>query len=103
MTPDLIQSLFAKHNLPVPVAEYQFHPERRWRFDWAWPEHKIAVEIEGGIWTGGRHTSPKGFFADMEKKNAAAVLGWRILYITPKAAGTLIMLQLVKDCIQPRP
>lgn len=92
--------LFERAKLPLPTTEYQFHPERKWRFDLAWPDQKLAMEVEGGIWTGGRHVSAAGFFKDMEKKNAAAVLGWRILYITPKAVGTLIMTQLVKDALK---
>lgn len=42
------------------IKEHKFHPIRKWRFDYAIPEHKIALEVEGGVWTGGRHTSPKG-------------------------------------------
>ena len=55
------------------VKEYKFHPTRRWRFDYAIPEHKIALEVEGGVWTGGRHTSPKGFLNDIEKYNTATL------------------------------
>lgn len=65
------------------VREYRFDPSRRWRFDYAIPAHKIAIEVEGGVWTQGRHTRPAGFIGDMEKYNAAAVLGWRILRTTP--------------------
>lgn len=46
----------------------------------------IAVEIEGGVWTGGRHTSGSGFLGDMEKYNEAAAAGWRVLRFTPQAA-----------------
>lgn len=66
-------------DMPVPEPEYKFHPDRKWRIDFAWPGLKLAVEIEGGIWTGGRHTRGAGFMADMEKYNALAVLGWRLL------------------------
>lgn len=59
-----------------PVNEYKFHPTRRWKFDFAFPERMIAVEIEGGVWSGGRHTRGSGFIGDMEKYNAAASLGW---------------------------
>lgn len=59
--------------------EYKFHPVRRWRFDLAHPETKTAIEIEGGIWTKGRHTRPIGYIKDMEKYNAAIELGWVIL------------------------
>jgi len=66
-------------DLPEPVAEYRFHPSRGWRFDWAWPERRIAVEEDGGVWIAGRHTRGAGYLADMEKLNAAAELGWRVL------------------------
>lgn len=39
----------------------------------------ILVEVEGGIWTGGRHTQPKGFIADIEKYNLAQRLGYRVI------------------------
>lgn len=69
--------------LPQPVPEYKFHPTRKWRFDYAWPEQKIALEIEGGVWTGGRHTSGSGFMKDIEKYNTATVMGWRVLRTVP--------------------
>lgn len=62
--------------------EFKFHPERRWKFDFALPAQKLAVEIEGGIYSNGRHTRPEGFAADMEKYNAAAMMGWRVLRYT---------------------
>jgi very-short-patch-repair endonuclease len=65
--------------LPVPVREHRFHPERRWRFDFAWPDLKLAVECEGGTWIAGRHTRGSGFAADCEKYNAAAMGGWKVL------------------------
>lgn len=69
--------------LPEPTPEYTFHPHRKWRFDYAWPLHKVAVEIEGGAFTQGRHTRGAGFIADMEKYNAAVLLGWRVLRFVP--------------------
>lgn len=71
------------HGVPAPVPEFKFHSERRWRFDYAWPSVKLALEVEGGIFTGGRHINPVGFTKDMEKYNAAAVLGWRVVRCTP--------------------
>lgn len=64
-------------DLPEAKREFRFHPVRRWRFDWAWPDSKLAVEVDGGQWVrgGGRHNSDK----DREKLNAAAVEGWRVL------------------------
>lgn len=62
-----------------PVREFRFHHERKWRFDFAFPDKKIAVEIEGGVWNAGRHNRGSGFIADAAKYNAAAILGWRVL------------------------
>lgn len=71
-------------NLPAPVREFRFAPPRRWRFDHAWPELKIALEQEGGVWTRGRHTRGKGYVADLEKYNEAACLGWTVIRATPQ-------------------
>lgn len=68
--------------LPEPVPEYLFHPKRNWRFDFAYPKHRIALEVEGGTWTGGRHTRGKGFADDCRKYNEAALMGWRVFRFT---------------------
>jgi hypothetical protein len=75
--------LAAAHGVICPVAEHKFHPDRRWRFDYAWPSILVALEVEGGVWSGGRHTRGSGFLRDMEKYNAAAGLGWRIVRCVP--------------------
>ena len=63
--------------------EYRFHPVRRWRFDFAWPELRIAVEIEGVLWQGqGRHQTAQGLAGDCEKYNEAAIAGWRVFRFT---------------------
>ena len=67
---------------PEPQPEYRFHAERKWRFDWAWPEQRVAVEVNGEAWNtkgGGRH----GKAADLEKLNAAQAAGWRVFQYTP--------------------
>lgn len=65
-----------------PVREYRFAPPRMWRFDFAYPERKVAVEIEGGVWSGGAHTRGKHFESDCEKYNTAVVMGWRVFRFT---------------------
>jgi very-short-patch-repair endonuclease len=77
--------------------EYRFHPERRWRFDFAWPSKKIAVEIEGGTWSGGRHTTGAGFEKDCEKYNAAVMLEWRVLRFTGKQVKSGEAYELTRD------
>ena len=69
---------------PGCEPEFKFHPDRKWRFDFAWPHAHIALEVEGGIWTGGRHTRGSGFLRDMDKYNAAGILGWRVFRTTPQ-------------------
>jgi hypothetical protein len=71
------------YGLPIPVPEYRFMKDRRFRFDWAWPGKLIAVEIQGGIWTRGRHSRGYGQMGDYEKLNLAQALGWRVFYFTP--------------------
>lgn len=70
--------------LPVPATEFRFHPKRKWRFDYAWAPRFLALEVDGGVWSGGRHVTGSGRIADMEKMTEAAILGWRILYVTPQ-------------------
>lgn len=81
------------------VKEFKFHPVRKWRFDYAIPEYKIALEVEGGVWTGGRHTSSVGFMKDMEKYNTATLMGWRVFRTTPDELYRLKTLNLLKTAI----
>lgn len=85
--------------LPKPEREYRFHPNRRWRFDFAWPDRKVAVEIEGGQWVQGRHQRPRGFEADCDKYNEAAMMGWRVLRFTGRHVRRLVALETVKDAL----
>ena len=62
--------------VPEPEREYRFHPKRRWRFDFAWPDYMVAVEVEGITQQGGRHQRIDGFKKDLEKYEAALLGGW---------------------------
>ncbi len=71
--------------LPSPQTEYPFpgiSGTKRYRFDLAWPEERIAVEIDGAIWRQGRHTRGAGYINDRIKDCEATVLGWRVLRVT---------------------
>ncbi|MDF3837132.1 hypothetical protein P3W85_29875 [Cupriavidus basilensis] len=80
------EEVFALHvkaaGLIAPEREYRFDAVRKWRFDFAWPARRLAVEVEGGTWSGGRHTRGAGYKADLEKYNAAATQGWTVLRFT---------------------
>lgn len=80
--------------------EYRFHPERKWRFDFAMPEAMLAVEIEGGVFVRGRHTRGAAFVGDCEKYNAAVLLGWRVLRFVPdKHVDTGLAIEAVQRAL----
>lgn len=81
---DSLILLCKAHRLPEPEREVRFAPPRRWRFDYAWRQARVAVEIDGGVWTRGRHTRGAGFLKDCEKLNHASLDGWRVFRFTPK-------------------
>lgn len=68
--------------LPRYEKEIYFHPSRKWRMDYGWPELKIAVEIHGGHHSQGRHTRGTGFANDREKMNEAQLLDWIVIEAT---------------------
>ncbi len=83
----------------APVAEYRFHPTRKWRFDFAFPSSNVALEVEGGVWTGGRHTRGSGFVGDMKKYNAAACRGWRVIKCVPADLYKPETVQMLREAI----
>lgn len=91
--PKIVLAWFHECNLPVPVLEYRFHPDRKFQFDFAWPDHKVALEVEGGIWVRGAHGRGTGIKRDIEKYNLAASNGWFVLRCVPQ---DLCMKQTVK-------
>lgn len=85
--------------LPEPIREYAFHPTRKWRFDFAWPERKIAAEVEGAIWANGRHTRGQGFIDDCEKYNNAALLGWLVFRFTESTIKSGEALKIIEQSL----
>ncbi len=68
--------------LSTPERWFKFHPKRKWEFDFAWVSSFIAVECEGGVFSGGRHTRGKGYSDDCIKYNEAQLLGWKVYRFT---------------------
>ena len=79
------------------VREYAFHPTRRWRFDLANVEKKLAIEVQGGIWSRGAHTTGTGVTRDIEKHNEAVRLGWMVLYATKETIEGGEALSLIEE------
>jgi len=96
-----LETVFAQQlhlaGMPLPQREYHFHPKRKWRMDFAWPDMMVAAEVEGGVWNYGRHNRPQGFIADTEKYNTAASMGWTILRFTGAQIRSGEALNLVEN------
>lgn len=81
----LLLEQIRRAGLPEPVQQHRFATDigRNWAFDFAWPgQHRLAVEVDGGTWTRGRHTSGAGFQGDCDKTNQAQIMGWLVLRFT---------------------
>lgn len=95
----LFLKLLEDRGLPFPQLEYRFDKNRRWRSDFGWPEQGLLLEVEGAVWIQGRHTRGSGFIKDMEKYNTAAVLGFRLLRVTPQKLCTFETLEMVEKIL----
>ncbi|MEG0899040.1 MAG: hypothetical protein RSF40_04935 [Oscillospiraceae bacterium] len=82
--------------------EFRFHPTRRWRFDFAIPDLKIAIEQEGGLWVSGRHNRAFSMINDMVKYNTAASMGWLVLRFTPQDMTKEQSIDVIKSTIMYR-
>jgi len=92
------------YKIEKAIREFKFLQDRKFRFDFCWPNNKCAVEIEGGIWSGGRHTRGKGYISDMEKYNLAVLDGWKILRFSPDQISeeeTYIKIKKLLEYIEP--
>ncbi len=110
--PKIVLAYFKECGLPEPGLEYKFHPERRWRFDFAWPDWRVsngkesdpygglALEVQGGIWSMGRHNRGAAMLKEWEKLNEAAAMGWRVLYFQPSDLCLIETVETIKRCLQ---
>lgn len=78
----VMAQIIKDEGLPTPIREYRVLEPRKWRGDFVWLEPKVLLEVEGGIWTGGRHTRGQGFVKDCEKYNSCALAGFLVLRVT---------------------
>jgi len=99
---DILEFHLTALKLPAFEREYLFHPTRKWRFDFAWPDRLLAVECEGltAPNTKSRHTTNEGFSEDCVKYNAAALLGWTVLRYTLPMIQSGEALQQIEEALQ---
>jgi very-short-patch-repair endonuclease len=101
MSASVFNAILAQAGLPEATPEFRFDESRRWRFDYSWPAQKVALEVEGGIWTNGRHTRGAGYLRDMEKYNRATVLGWRVLRVPPSDLWSAATVAMLREVLKP--
>jgi very-short-patch-repair endonuclease len=97
--PEIILKCQLIENSIEAVSEHVFHPTRKWRFDFAIIDKKIAIEVEGGTWSGGRHTRGSGFKKDCEKYNNATLLGWQVYRFTSCMVFDNVAIDFIKKII----
>jgi len=100
INPDILKAIIEQELGVKVVLENKFHPKRKWLSDLSIPDKMIAIELEGGVWTKGRHTRGQGYIDDCTKYNAATVLGWRVLRYTHSGHGIGDVLKDVKTIIK---
>lgn len=81
---DLLAWQIKAAKLPEPVRQYYYARPRKLRADFAWPELRLLVEVQGGVWNRKAHGSITGILADIDRLNAATMGGWRLLRVTPE-------------------
>jgi hypothetical protein len=70
-------TLWQKEFATIPLErEYRFAPPRRYRLDFAYLSGKVAIEINGGNWIGGRHSTADGLAKEYEKLRLLAMNDW---------------------------
>jgi hypothetical protein len=102
----IVTAYYNEHGIHPPIFEYTFCEGRKWRFDLAWPHEaclhtcfdgNVAIEVQGGLFTGGRHNRGAAMLKEYEKLNKAACMGWRILYVQPKELCMASTVLLIKE------
>ena len=95
----IVESYYDQSDIPIPVFEYRFHPERKWRLDLAWPRFRVCMEVQGGIFIQGRHNRGAALLKEWEKLNALCCLGWRVLYVQPKDVCLAETVDMIRKAI----
>jgi very-short-patch-repair endonuclease len=91
--------------VPDPVRELVFAKSvgRKWRFDFAWLDRKVALEVEGGTWVNGAHNRGAHFESDAEKYNTGLLMGWLVLRVTAEMVTDGRALAFVERALARKP
>lgn len=98
----VVLAYFRECKLPPPTIEYPFAKEamgRKWRLDFVFLEAKLGVEVQGGLFSGGRHVRGAALVGEHEKLNALAELGYRVIFVQPRDLCTLDTVNLIRRCL----
>ena len=96
---EILKKFLFDHGISSPEFEHRFHKSRRWRIDIAWPGKLLALEVQGGIFTQGRHVRGGALLKEWEKLNSLAEHGWRVIYCQPSDLMTQKTLDTIKACL----
>ena len=86
--------------LPEPIREYPAIKGRKFRFDFAWLEQRLLVEVNGGTFTRGGHSTGVGIRRDYEKANLAQLAGWRVLMFDGRAVRSGEAVEQVRKALE---
>lgn len=98
--PEIVKACFEQNGIVCPEFEHKFCPDRNWMFDLAWPESKVALEVQGGIFIAGRHNRGGALLKEWEKLNTASAMGWRVLFFQPKDLLMLETINTIKKALE---
>ena len=87
-------------DLPEPIREYQAIKGRKFRFDFAWLEQRLLVEVNGGTYTQGAHSTGRGIARDYEKANLAVLQGWRVLSFDGKSVKDGTAVEVIRQALE---
>ena len=104
MTQSELEELFAFQvkaaGLPEPEREAAVIPGRKFRFDFCFREARLLIEINGGTFTKGGHSTGRGIARDYEKANLAVLQGWRVLSFDGKSVKSGEAVETIRKALE---
>ena len=89
--------------LPTPERQVQLIPGRKWSWDVVYRAEMIAIEVQGGSWGVGAHSSGLGIARDCEKANSANLAGWCCLAFTTDQIRSGYAIATIQEALRLHP